>query len=279
MQNFHIRCINQEELAIPLQWAKEEGWQPAIDDARHFYTADPTGFFIGFLNDEPIGCISAVAYDAHYGFIGLYIVRPEFRHQGFGLALWNTAIEYLGDRNMGLDGVIAQQSNYQKSGFKIAYRHLRFQTEGTGENTHDPDIVPLSDIPFAQVLAYDQFPVPRPVFLQSWIQQQYGTALGIMNDGQLVAYGVIRACHESFRIGPLVADSAELAEKLLTALLAYAPAKSIVFIDMPEINKEAVALAQRYAMPLVFEAARMYTKAVPVMDVNKIYGVTTLELG
>lgn len=48
MQNFHIRCINYEELAIPLRWAKEEGWQPALDDAKHFYAADPNGFFYGF---------------------------------------------------------------------------------------------------------------------------------------------------------------------------------------------------------------------------------------
>lgn len=193
MQNFHIRCITQEELALPLHWAKEEGWQPAIDDARHFYAADPHGFFMGFLNDEPIGCISAVAYNEHYGFLGLYIVRPEFRHQGFGIALWNHAMQYLGNRNIGLDGVIEQQSNYQKSGFKTAYRHLRFQTVGTGEHTHSPNVVDLSTIPFAQVLAYDIFPVPRPVFLQSWLNQPHGKALGIMNNQQLVVYGVIRA--------------------------------------------------------------------------------------
>lgn len=279
MQNFHIRCINYEELAIPLRWAKEEGWQPALDDAKHFYAADPNGFFMGFLNDEPIGCISAVAYDDSYGFIGLYIVRPEFRHQGFGIALWNTAMQRLQGRNIGLDGVIAQQSNYQKSGFKIAYRHLRFQTFGTGKTSSHPDIVALSTVPFAEVLAFDVFPVSRPVFLQSWLQQKHGMALGVIHNKQLVAYGVIRACHDSFRIGPLFADSADIAENLLTALLAYAPSNSPVFIDMPETNASALALAKRHAMPLVFEAARMYTQDAPNLDVNKIYGITTLELG
>lgn len=279
MQNFHIRCIDQEDTQLLLEWAKEEGWQPGIDDAVHFYATDPNGFFIGFLNDKPIGCISAVAYDEYYGFIGLYIVLPEYRHQGFGISLWNTAMQYLQGRNIGLDGVIEQQSNYQKSGFKTAYRHLRFQTVGTGASLYHANVVALSTIPFAQVLAYDIFPVPRPVFLQSWIKQKHGTALGIMNDGQLVAYGIIRACHESFRIGPLCADSEELAEMLLTALLTYAPANSIVFIDMPESNEKALTMAKRHAMSLVFETARMYTQATPIMDINKIYGVTTLELG
>lgn len=279
MQNFHIRCINQQELAIPLSWAQAEGWQPGIDDARHFYATDPQGFFMGFLDDEPIACISAVAYDETYGFIGLYIVRPEFRHQGFGIALWNTAMQRLQGRNIGLDGVVAQQSNYQKSGFEIAHRHLRFQTSGTGKTSGHPDIINLSELPFEQVLAYDIFPVPRPVFLQSWLKQKYGTALGIVHNQQLVGYGVIRACHESYRIGPLFADSDELAEALLAALLAYAPHNSLVFIDMPETNEKALALAQRHAMPLVFETARMYTQAVPNLNMNKTYAVTTLELG
>lgn len=279
MQNFHIRCINHEELAIPLGWAKEEGWQPALDDAKHFYAADPNGFFMGFLNDEPIACISAVAYDDSYGFIHLYIVRPEFRHQGFGVALWNRAMQRLQGRNIGLDGVIAQQSNYQKSEFKTAYRHLRFQTLGTGKTVFHPDIVALSTVPFAEILAYDVFPVPRPVFLQSWLQQKHGMALGVIHNNQLVAYGVIRACHESFRIDPVFADSAEIADNLLTALLAYAPSNSPVFIDIPETNARALALAKRHTMPLVFEAARMYTQDAPNLDVNKIYGITTLELG
>ena len=61
MKNFHIRCIGDRELAIPFQWAEQEGWQPGLDDASHYYSVDPQGFFMGFLNNEPMGCISGVA--------------------------------------------------------------------------------------------------------------------------------------------------------------------------------------------------------------------------
>ncbi|AFY74199.1 acetyltransferase [Synechococcus sp. PCC 7502] len=283
MQDFHIRSITHQELVIPLQWAEQEGWKPGIDDANHYYPVDPQGFFMGFWDGEPVGCISGVAYDHSYGFIGFYIVQPEFRHQGFGIALWHRAMEYLQgkhqERNIGLDGVIAQQSNYQKSGFKIAYRHLRFQTLGTGGISKNPNLVSLSELPLSQVLACDIFPVPRPKFWQSWIKQKYGTALGIIQNQELVAHGVIRACHGGFRIGSLCADSPELAARLLESLLAYAPAGSLVFIDMPEINQAAMVLAKSYGMSLVFETTRMYTQSPPIMPVHKIYGVTTLELG
>ncbi len=48
------------------------------------------------LNNELIGCISAIAYDNAYGFIGFYIVVPEYRGKGFGLQLWNYSMNYLG---------------------------------------------------------------------------------------------------------------------------------------------------------------------------------------
>lgn len=64
---------------------------------------------MGELNGEPVGCISAVAYDAHFGFLSFYIVKPQFRGQGLGIKIWKTAMDYLGaDRNIGLDGALAQ---------------------------------------------------------------------------------------------------------------------------------------------------------------------------
>ena len=34
---------------------------------------------MGWLGDEPVACISVVAYGDAYGFLGFYICRPEFR--------------------------------------------------------------------------------------------------------------------------------------------------------------------------------------------------------
>ena len=44
----------------------------------------------------------------------------------FASAIWNAAMDSLAGRNVGLDGVVAQQDNYRKSGFRLAYRNVRF---------------------------------------------------------------------------------------------------------------------------------------------------------
>ena len=176
----------ESELNLALEWAAAEGWNPGLHDAECFYAADPGGFFLGeFAGSEPIGCVSAVAYDKHYGFLGFYIVKPQYRGRGFGLRLWDAAIAYLGGRNVGLDGVVAQQRNYRKSGFKLAYRNIRHQGEG-GE-AEPSGLLDLSSLAFDEIARYDGtvFPAARPSFLRRWVRQPQGAAFGVQGKQRL----------------------------------------------------------------------------------------------
>ena len=115
--NYRIRTMTEREVALAIEWAAVEGWNPGRHDAPCFRTADPDGFLIGLLDDEPVATISVVRYGTAFGFLGLYIVKPGHRGRGYGLALWNAGVAFLGARTIGLDGVVAQQSNYRQSGF------------------------------------------------------------------------------------------------------------------------------------------------------------------
>jgi hypothetical protein len=52
-----------------------------------------------------------------------------------------------------------------------------------------------------------------------------------------------------------------------------------VFLDVPENNPQALALAERHGMREVFGCARMYLGAPPHIPWELIFGVTTFELG
>ena len=109
--------------------------------------------------------------------------------------------------------------------------------------------------------------------------QPNSVALGIVQENQLVAYGLIRPCREGYKIAPLFADSPVLAETLWLGLNAAVKAKQPVFIDIGENNPHALALVERHNMQLVFETSRMYTQYVPALDFERIYGITSFELG
>lgn len=49
--------------------------------------------------------------------------------------------------------------------------------------------------------------------------------------------------------------------------------------DTPAMNPAAVDLAKRHNMIAAFETARMYTCKSPDLPVNRLFGVTTFELG
>lgn len=273
--------MSREELDIAIAWTAKEGWNPGLYDAECFYQTDPNGFFIGLLRNEPIACISAVAYNNHFGFLGFYIVKPKYRGKGYGINIWNKAIKYLKTQNIGLDGVTTQQENYKKSGFKLAYRNIRFQGLSKKFDSTNNNIVKLSNIPFTEVIEFDNklFPAPRPQFLKCWIHQPESTSFGMLLNGKLTGYGVIRKCRLGHKIGPLFANDENIAERLFIALNnSIAPGLEI-FLDVPEINKDAMNLAKNHDMKYVFETARMYTKKQPELPLNRVFGVTTFELG
>ena len=280
--NYLIRPMNLREVtefAIPL--AAKEGWNPGKYDAECFFRADPGGWFTGTLNGEPISCISAVSYGGQFGFIGFYIVKEGHRGMGYGIQIWEKAMQYLGSQNIGLDGVVDQQHNYQKSGFNLAYSNMRFEGTATKQHTDIREVIDLSEVPFDSLLEFDScyFPVRREEFLKCWIRQPESKSFGIFRGGKTEGYCILRKCRKGYKFGPLFAKNSADAEKLFLAGISSIPLNSPFFLDCPEVNTNAIELAEHYQMKPVFSTARMYTKGEPDLDLSGIYGVTTFELG
>jgi len=279
--DFEIRTASRADVDRMLEWAADEGWNPGLDDGGAFHAADPLGFFVGWRGGAPVAAISVVAYDDAFGFLGLYIVGPEARGQGFGLSLWREALRRRPAKLIGLDGVVAQQANYAKSGFTLAYRNIRFGGPAPATQAEDvATLVAARTIWFDRLADYDRryFPAPRPAFLSLWLDAAAGAALAAVNDGRVRGLGAIRACRDGFKIGPLFADDEATADALFRGLAHHAAGRR-VFLDVPEPNAAALALAARYGLQPVFETARMYTGVRPDIDLRRVFGVTTFELG
>lgn len=279
MSDLQIRNLRPEEISIAVDWAAAEGWNPGLSDAACFAISDAQGFFVGEIDGEPVATVSCVNYDDRFAFLGFYIVRESFRGSGHGLRIWNAAIAHARPRVIGLDGVVAQQDNYRKSGFQLAYANIRYG--GIVAAPPAPaDIIALDRVPFALVEADDAtvFPAPRSAFLRAWINTSGHVGRALLRDGKLAAWGVIRRCRSGHKIGPLVADDRAAAEKVVQALLASAGGGE-VFLDVPAVNREAIALAEQLGLKPVFETARMYTGPIAPLRIDRVFGVTSFELG
>jgi GNAT superfamily N-acetyltransferase len=271
----------RSEVGFAVDLAANEGWNPGLHDADCFFNTDPNGFFIGLLDGKPIGCISGVSYGGAFGFVGFYIVIPDRRGQGYGIRLWNAALAHLEGHNVGLDGVVEQQANYKKSGFALAYRNIRYEGAAERPSGGAPNISVTDDALLNAVSAYDRrfFPVKRDAFLTCWTRMPESRGLAFMDGDAVRGYGVIRKCRQGYKIGPLFADSEDIAEALFVSLVGHTEPEAPVYLDVPEVNPAAVELARRHHMEKVFETARMYTGENAAIDTGGIFGVTTFELG
>ena len=280
MGELRIRTMRPDEISIAVDWAAAEGWNPGFRDAPCFSLVDPDGFLIGELDSAPAATISCVNYSTSFAFLGFYIVREDLRGRGHGLRIWNAAIAHAGPRVIGLDGVVAQRQNYRKSGFKRAYANVRYGGTVVAPDPQRVSVVPLNDVPLALVAADDAtvFPAPRIQFLRAWIGSPGHVARALVRDDRLAAWGVIRPCRMGSKIGPLVGDDRDAVEAVLAALVASST-NSEIFLDVPSINRDAIALAEDLGLAPVFETARMYTGEIPPLRLERVFGVTTFELG
>ncbi|KAB1072352.1 GNAT family N-acetyltransferase [Methylobacterium planeticum] len=271
--------MSLSELGTALDWAATEGWNPGLYDAACFQAADPDGFLMLCVDDEPAGSISVVRYSDDFGFLGLYIVRPGWRGRGLGRRLWAAGLDHLAGCTVGLDGVVERQPDYARAGFVTAYRNIRYTGPPCSPAPGDPRIMPVDDALLPAVLAFDRrfSPAGRTTFLRCWLRGEGRSARAFVVDGAVAGYGAVRPCRVGHKVGPLFARDAAVAGALL-AELTHGVAGPVV-LDLPEPNRAAVRLADSLGFAPSFETARMYRGPRPDLPLSETYGVTTFELG
>ena len=203
------------------------------------------------------------------------------RAAGHSYRTWQAGMARLTGRTVALDGVVAQQDNDRRSGFRPAWTNVRF--EGSAPDAEAPQgvlIVDARDIPFDQLAAYDGrfFGAPRDAFLAAWISVPARSAHVAVRDGDIVGFAVLRDAHAASRVGPLFAADGSIALALVSSLARERDAV-MVAVDVPGVNEPAVTWAEAAGWMPSFETARMYTGPAPEIDRSGLFGITTLELG
>jgi GNAT superfamily N-acetyltransferase len=282
--DLEFRKLDFEGLKTLIKWAEDEGWNPGEYDAEVFWTTDPDGFYGYFHKGEMIGGGSVVVYDPMFGFMGFFIVKPAYRARGIGQMLWYHRRDILLSRlnkeaSIGMDGVLAMQPFYRKGGFEIAFRDERHEKIGMVFHV-DHNISAIAEQDTDAILAFDLkcFGFPRPAFMKPWLKLPAVKTFKYVLSGTLKGFAVVRKVKKGYKVCPLFADNAEVAEELYKACLNSVAGEPL-YIDIPVVNSAAIAMVRKYNTNYVFECARMYFGRTPQMDINKVFGITTFELG
>lgn len=281
MADTRIGNLDLDGVRQAMNWAEQEGWVPGLTDWIPFFEADPDGFFGSFDGDRIVATLSVVRGSESVAFVGLYIVEQKLRGKGVGRDLWHKVLGRFNGWTLGLDGVPEQIETYARQGFVVAHENLRYSAdtaalpppEGSGS------IVPVGAVDFDSLVAYDgrHFFGPRPEFLKRWIQGDRRKAVVSLADSRVVGFAASRQTSTGHRIGPVFADSAEIAKEMILTLSH--DLAGTVAIDVPIPNRAATELFKGLGMEPGFETSRMYRGTPPELPLDKIFGITSLELG
>ncbi|MDA8124365.1 MAG: GNAT family N-acetyltransferase [Deltaproteobacteria bacterium] len=263
------------------EWAAREGWNPGLEDHLLLPAIDPAGclamFSVEAGKPRMIGAITAVDYGG-YGFVGMFLMDPAYRGQGYGKRLVARAVEHLAEvPNAGVDAVLSMVPTYEKLGLKRAYETVRYRLpEGATLKTVHARQLEAADI--EALIAYDAaiFGIPRGAFLRRWVAAGHADAAVLLRNGAIVGYGVVRDAKSGRKVGPLFADDETAAADLLGWLLARKPDLHHA-LDLPSLPGHGRSLVTGATSD--FACIRMYTGLAPRQDPARVFGNTTFEMG
>jgi len=284
IDELQFQKLDKDGLKTLVEWAEKEGWNPGLYDVDVYWVTDPEGFYGYYRDGDLIAGGSIVSYNKEFGFMGFFIVMPEYRSSGIGRKLWyqrrDTLLARLNEgASIGMDGIVAMQSFYRKGGFEVAFRDIRYEITGA-EFGLDKNISSINDDDIKSILAYDKkcFGFLRPQFMKPWLKLPNNKTFKYPEDDKLKGFAIVRKANTGYKICPLFADNEKIAEELFKACLNSVVGE-LLYIDIPAINQGSVNLIKKYNAKYIFECARMYFGKPPDIEIDKIFGLTTFELG
>ena len=272
-----MRVAGPEDVGMMLDWAAAEGWNPGLEDAAAFLAADPDGFFVAEVAGVPAACIAVVNHSDDHAFLGLYICREDFRGQGIGYALWQYALTHAGGRNVGLDGVAAQEANYARSGFVRTGATLRF--EGPAPEP-GPGVRAMEAGDMGAIAALDRLAcgMARPAFLDAWVAPARTRRTFVLEGGrEIEGFATVRLCREGCKVGPVVAADPGSALALAGAAAAEM-GQGRVILDVPEARTGMILALESAGFGMGFFTARM-VRGDPPEAHPSLFAVASMELG
>ena len=296
-EQFKVRLIRtQEEFeGIIINAMVKEGWGPGLKDAECFMACDPTAAFVGELNGKPICCATMAKYGDSYAFGGCYIVSKEFRGKGYGNKLYDACMASVKHfPSIALISGLKREEINKHNGFRSVFYGAFFVFNipttitcfSETSNRSPVQIKRIEEVNIRALFMYDTtvFGFERHAFLSKWLRMIGSHArVAIDSEGSIVGYTVARPTFikESYKIGPLFADSELIAEKLLKAvfeeLLRQGKPAPVVCIDAP--TEKATKLYERLQGKRSFELVYMVMNDLPDACFAKWFGYTTVQFG
>jgi ribosomal protein S18 acetylase RimI-like enzyme len=263
MESLFIRTLTKADLEFAYELNMKEQWNDRKEDLLRMYGYEPEGCFIAEVKQKPAGHIFSISY-GKLGWIGLLIVKAEYRRRGIATRLMNAAIDHLlqhGVQTIRLEAATKISELYRKLGFIDEYDSLRFSKAVKKPDARMKDSsIPIKKKDINGIATFDKkyFGADRTKVLTSLSAENPQLCVASYDGAIIDGYIMCRKAKNGYVLGPFVCnpENTQTAENLLQACMNRLE-NTTLYIGVPETNKNAVDLLTRHAFTHYSESIRM----------------------
>jgi GNAT superfamily N-acetyltransferase len=280
----HLRTAGTDDLPRVAELRERVGW--AVHEWALRAVLDPPHARCLVAVDganHVLGVGSGISYGA-FGVVGNMIVDPSHRRRGIGAAILEGVIAFLDERGctrLELSATDAGRPLYEKHGFTLAGpgvsavvpRRARVDDNGAAElTTAEPTSL-------AELAAYDapRFGGDRGPLIASMLADTARPLVVARSEGAVTGWAWIRP--DADRVGPVVADTPDVAAALVDDALRRLPTARTVRLNFPAANRAGAARLQRMGAETEPWSGRMARGAQVPRREDMIYGNAVGALG
>jgi len=259
MESFTLCPFKESDIGFAYETTKIEGWNYAEKDIKRMFSYNLSGCFIAETDCKQLGHVFSVNY-GKLGWVGLLIVRAEYRRKGVGTALMKKAINHLsasGVETIRLEAVPAIATMYRKLGFVDEYDSLRF----LGVNRKIDSTASSNVKLLKEVAGFDAkyFGANRINVLNSLYHDQPNSCFVSYAGSKLAGYIMCRKAEEGYRVGPWICnpENPQVARELLAKCMETTEGNAKLYVGVPAVNKKAVEILQSFGFEQYSKSIRM----------------------
>jgi ribosomal protein S18 acetylase RimI-like enzyme len=243
---------------------RTEHWNDSVEDLMRMLEYEPEGCFLAEVEGAPAGHVFSICY-GKLGWIGMLIVKKQYRRMGIGKALMLRARQYLlrtGAETIRLEAVPEISQLYRSIGFVDEYDSLRFKGDSRQASSQERrSVTQLKDEMIERVAEFDAqyFGAARNRVLRKLYEAYPELCFVATSRSKISGYIMCRKADAGYRLGPWVStpERNEDATGLLAACLSGVDPGEPVYVGVPSINHSAVEILQRFGFSLYWKSIRM----------------------